>query len=548
VPGCATGEEAYSIAMEIDRQLAGARESREVKIFATDVDGQALAFAASGRYPKSIAADVPPELLARHFIEEDGAWRVGPHLRKQVIFARQNLASDPPLTKMDLIACRNLLIYLQPKWQEKALRLLTYALRSGGWLVLGTSETVGDQAAAFEALSDKARIYCKRADAPGTLPEVMGVPPTVLPRRGGASQHYAESMNQKHQGLDWESVRERIIAKFAPTGLVLNEKREILHSFGEPQRFLTFQPGHATLDVARLVSPELALALAAAADRAEKEKRPIAYRKVRFTAPSGQMEIRLRVEPLPGEKESPPLLLVYFEEPKAVRRDVKAPLFEAASASLQRISGLEEELRRVQTDLQSALESKDSAIEELQVLNEELLASNEELQSNNEELESVNEELVTLSGEFQQKIGELTLAKNDLENFERTSDVAAIFLDERLHIRRFTPAAQREMPLRGHDVGRLLTDLAHPIIQALRDDLVSVKVGGEPTLRTVETSSGVWHLLRITPYRREGASDRGFVITILNVSALHQAEDELRQPHLDSLEQSGGAPADLLPL
>ena len=215
-----------------------------------------------------------------------------------------------------------------------------------------------------------------------------------------------------------------------------------------------------------------------------------------------------------------------------------------SSASLQRIADLEEDLRTTQTDLQSALESKDSANEELQVLNEELLASNEELQSNNEELESVNEELVTLNAELQQKIGELTLANNDLENFLRTSEVATIFLDEHLRIRRFTPAVLRDTPLRAHDVGRPLSDFAHPNPPGTCGPIWRrVKAGGEPTLRTVETSPGVWHLLRITPYRREGAPDRGFVVTILNVSALHQAEEILRQRQVDLRQGPGSGSA-----
>ncbi len=529
VPGCATGEEAYSIAMEINRQLALTGESREVKIFATDVDRQALAFAAAGRYPKSIAADVPPQLLSRHFVEQEGAWRVGSRLREQVVFARQNLVYDPPLTKMDLITCRNLLIYLQSKWQQKALRLLAYALRPGGWLVLGTSETVGDQATAFEAVSSKARIYRKRTDAPLGFAEAMGAVPALQPLQVGAPRPLAGPTERKREDQAWERIRERVIAKFVPTGLVLNENREIVHSFGEPHRFLTLPPGRPTLDALRLVPRELALALATAVHRAQKERRPISYRRVRFTAPSGQMEVRLQVEPLTTEKGDPPMLLVFFEELKAARPATKAVPFKTASASLQRIADLEEVLRTTQTDLRSALDSKDSANQELQVLNEELLASNEELQSNNEELESVNEELVTLNAELQQKIGELTSANNDLENFLRTSEVATLFLDEQLRIRRFTPAVLREMPLRAHDVGRPLRDFSHPIIHALDTDLERVSASGESTIRTVETSPGVWHLLRITPYRREGAPDRGFVVTILNVSALHQAKEQLQQ-------------------
>jgi two-component system CheB/CheR fusion protein len=234
--------------------------------------------------------------------------------------------------------------------------------------------------------------------------------------------------------------------------------------------------------------------------------------------------INLKVEPLVAESGQTGVMLVFFQEPQRAPAAPEAHEFNPSSESVERIADLEDDLDCTKEKLQTATEDKETAHEELQATNEELLAGNEELQSSNEELESVNEELTTLNSEYQQKIAELIVSNNDLENFLRTSDIATIFLDEAMRLRRFAPAVTREIPLREHDLGRLLTEFAHPLIAAIAKDLPRVAAGGEAMMKTVETRRGVWHLVRITPYRREGASDRGLVVTILDVSALHRAK------------------------
>lgn len=528
VPGCATGEEAYSIAMFVQEQLAAQDKRLAVKIFATDVDQEVVDFGAAGLYPGSIAADVPQELLARYFVSEAGAFRISRRIREQVVFARQNVLRDPPFTKMDLISCRNLLIYLQPEWQRKVMTLFHFALRPGGHLFLGSSEAIGERHEAFEVVDAKARIFQKRADvAPGIGGLVSGLGAAQAMRfnksesvpRGGAQAAKARQADL------WESLGAELFTEFVPTCLVLNARHEIVHSFGRPERFIALRAGEPSLDLIKLAPRELALALAHTIRRAEKTRQPISSLGVRFQRDGAPAVIDLTVKPLPAAPGQNPLLLVFFHEPKSAP-DTSAQPAEAAdpaSQSTERISDLEEDLRSARDELQSAIVDKDASNEELQAANEEMLASNEELQSSNEELESVNEELTTLNSEFQQKIAELTVSNNDVENFLRTSDVATIFLDASLHIRRFTPAAARELRLLPHDTGRLLTDLRHPIIDALAADFPRVAAaGGEPVLKTVETSPGIWHLLRITPFRREGASDQGLVITILDVSALHR--------------------------
>jgi two-component system CheB/CheR fusion protein len=521
VPGCATGEEAYSIAMLVQEIVKARGEKWDVKIFATDVDKFSIEYAGRGLYPKSIAADVAPDLLARFFVEEHGTFRISSEIRKQVVFACQNILRDPPFTKVNLVSCRNMLIYLQTESQKKVMALLHFALQPGGYLLLGTSETIGDRENAFESVNPKMRIFKKRTDStPSIAAAVTGVPTATGASNGAAGRTPLEtgSADRKRQEKIWETISARLMVEFGTTCLVLNAKHEILHSFGQPERFLAVRPGQASLSVLKLVPRALSLALSSALRRSAKEQKTVRYSTVPL--PGTAETIDLRVEPLVAEPGQTSMMLVFFQKPRRARAGHK---FNPFSESVGRIADLENDLESTKEKLQAATEDKETAQEELQATNEELLAGNEELQSSNEELESVNEELTTLNSEYQQKIAELIEANNDFENFMRTSDLATIFLDDSLRLRRFTPAVTREISLHSHDIGRPLTDFAHPLIAAIAKDLPGVVAGGNAVMKTVQTRHQVWHLVRITPYLREGATDRGLVVTILDVSALHRA-------------------------
>ena len=322
------------------------------------------------------------------------------------------------------------------------------------------------------------------------------------------------------------------MAEFGTTCLVLNEKYEILHSFGQPERFLRVHPGRASLNVLKLAPQALSLALSGALHRAAKEQQAVGYSGVPLPGRGRSQTVDLKVEPLAAESDQTRAMLVFFQEPQAARAAAKSHEFDPSSESITRVADLEAELERTKGKLQAATEDEETTQQELQAANEELLAGNEELQSSNEELESVNEELTTLNTEYQQKISELIVSNNDLENFLRTSDVATIFLDAALCLRRFTPSVTPVIPLQPHDIGRPLTDFAHPLIAAMAEDLPRVAASGEASMKTVETVHGVWHLVRITSYRRQGASDCGLVVTILDVSALHRAESNSEERKL----------------
>jgi two-component system CheB/CheR fusion protein len=531
VPGCATGEEAYSIAMLVEKLVAVRNEKWDVKIFATDADKISIEFAGRGLYPKSIAADVPPDLLARFFVEQSGSLRIAREIREQVVFAQQDILHDPPFTKVDLISCRNLLIYLRADSQRKVMALLHFALRPEGYLLLGTSETIGEREHAFDTVNAKMRIFKKRLDStPAIANAPTGLRTSTDPENGARESPSSERVpaNKTRQEKIWETIATKLMTEFGTTCLALNAKHEILHSFGEPQRFLTVQPGKASLNVLKLVPRGLSLALSSALHRAAKKQETVRYSHVQLSDERGAGAIDLKVEPLGAESDPAGAVLVIFRKAKPISATKKSDRFNPSSETIGRIADLEEDLASTKENLQTATEDKETAHEELQASNEELLAGNEELQSSNEELESVNEELTTLNSEYQQKIAELTVSNNDLENFIRTSDVATIFLDDMVRLRRFTPAVAREIPLQPHDLGRSITEFAHPLVATIARDAPGVAAGGEPMMTTVEATRGVWHLVRITPYRREGASDRGLVVTILDVSALQRAEVPLR--------------------
>lgn len=533
VPACSTGEEAYSLAMLFQEAQQRLEKRVDVKIFATDVDEGAIEQAGRGVFPASIASDLTRERLENFFIKYGDTYQFSPQLRKSVIFAPHNVAKDPPFTRLDLIACRNLLIYLQPELQKKVLSMFHFALNPRGFLFLGASETVGELVGDFETIDMKWRIYQKSRPTRLTLDTrsaMLGAART-LSGPVDLTPQFRSTPNDSLLSRAYESL----ITDYAPPCLLVNEQHELLYVFGDASRILRVPSGKPNQDVLRMVCDDLAVVLATAMHKALADGGEVTYQNVQFREDQLSRRVDLRVKTLPkrryDDKSAEKLLLVLIKE--RPDDDVAAPrgeVLDAAGISTQRITDIEQELRQTRENLQATIEELETSNEELQATNEELVAANEELQSTNEELQSVNEELFTVNAEYQKKIAELTEANNDIDNLFRITDIGKIFLDREGRVRRFTPAATATVNLLEHDIGRPIDHISHNLIDVDLPGLVrQVLRDGEPIIREVRTKGGQWLLMRVLPYRVETRSGEGVIFTFVDVSELKRSEAALRE-------------------
>jgi two-component system, chemotaxis family, CheB/CheR fusion protein len=529
IPGCATGEEAYSISMLILERVAGAQKHCPLQVFATDLDEDALNIARQGIYPASIVADVPRERLDRFFTRVDEqTYQINKELRESVVFAGQNLVGDAPFSKLDLISCRNLLIYLEPEIQQKVLHLFHFALLEGGFLFLGSSETIGPLENLFAPISKKWRLF-RRIEARQPTHVEFPIKPA------GASAYTTRSAGPAAaRTISYADMTERILLEnFAPASVLVNAKHEILYLHGPTARYLNLPSGEATLNVLELAREGLRTQLRAALYRAAKTQKQIVLNHVRAKREKTYAPVRLTVKPLSMARADDNLVLVIFEE--AVRAEAPAAPKHGADESIVR--QLEDDLKTTREELQASIEQFDSANEEMKASNEEMMSMNEELQSANEELEtskeelqSLNEELNTVNNQLQDKVQELEGANNDLTNLLNTTDLATIFLDRHSHIKRFTPASRTLFNLIGTDTGRPVGDITLKFIDPdLRRDTETVLHDLSMLEKEVTTADGRWYMRRILPYRTLDNRIEGVVLTFADVTELKRAELSLRQ-------------------
>jgi two-component system CheB/CheR fusion protein len=524
VAGCATGEEVYSLAILLD-ELSARFGERPVQIFATDVHRGSLEHAARGIYDDAAVANVSPERLARYFWRRPRGYEVIPDLRRMVVFAPHNVIKDPPFTRVDLVTCRNLLIYLQPAAQQKALSFFHFALNRGGVVFLGPSESPGALVNDFEPVDRHWRMYRKfssaRIDVDARLQPGAGIPrPGLVPAPPVAAGRYSIA-----QLL---GMYDTLLDKHMPPGLLVSDRGELVHSFSGASRFLKLRDGRQGLDVLDVVHPELRTVLLGALQRALRDATQLIIKGV-HVAPGDDTLYNISIERVAGQSGGTSLL-VLFESTHGVSERARADdprEVEVDDVSRERVVDLEQELSYTKENLQAAIEELQTSNEELQASNEELLSSNEELQSTNEELQSVNEELYTVNAEYQRKIAELTLLTNDMDNLLAATDVGTMFLDKQLKIRKFTPPIAESFSLMPQDIGRPIEtfrhDIGHP---ALLDDVRRVLVSGERVEREISDRRGRTSFLRILPYRAKGSIE-GVVLTLIDVSGLKAAEDAL---------------------
>ncbi len=506
-----------------------------MKIFATDVHPGSLDFAGRGLYSSDSIGRLTPRRLDRYFDRQGPSYQVMQEIREMVVFARHNVMRDAPFTRVDLISCRNMLIYFQPVAQRKVLGLFHFALKRHGILFLGPSETAGALADDFETLDAHWRIYLKQRDLrPGSHVDLSR--PTL--RREVIAAQAPKTPTPLGEMI---GVYDALLDEHMPPSLLINERREVLHTFGGAGRFIRVKDGRPSLDVLDMVDSDLKMILTGAIQRARKERSPIVYTGLRLHIDGADRVYRVTVKPAASPRVPTTHLVVVLEEcepaASAEKRETEIDIGEVSRAQLHT---LEAELRYTKESLQATIEELETSNEELQASNEELQATNEELQSTNEELQSVNEELYTVNAEYQKKIAQLTELTNDVDALLLSTDVGTIFLDQELAIRKFTPRMAETFNLLPQDVGRPIggftNTLHHPTLMA---DLREVLATSKRLEHEVRDAAGAWYFLRILPYRVRGATE-GVVLTLIDIRSLKLAEDALfRERHLlDSLMQS----------
>lgn len=532
IAGCSTGEEAYSLAILCCEAMETAHRNLNIRIFATDVDRDALERASNGQYPESIAADLPTSYLSKYFIRMDDRYQIIRSIREMVVFAQHNVTKDPPFTNIDLISCRNLLIYLQPVMQRKVLEMFAFSLREDGLLFLGSSETVAEMSSFFHLLDSKWKIH--RATGRRKSLMISGDPVKTFQARDlnrslGSTSPYLRSQNEERM-LD--RLLQGLVGDYLPFLMVINEQLELLHAVGDTRRFLSVPPGKHSSDASKMVPPALTIPLATGVQKVLKHAQDVIFSNITISDNGSSQRVSMRIRRLPEKKGQDPLLAVIIEPmqgPKSVINGSDSQNYDFAKEAEQRIHDLEHELQFVRENLQATIEELETSNEELQATNEELLASNEELQSTNEELQSVNEELFTVNAEYQSKISELVEVNNDLDNLFHSTEVATLFLDENLHLRRFSGAASTLLGLTEDFLGRPLNLLPHERGVLILDHLLGqVAKSGEALEREVILKNDRWYLLRILPYRVAEKVYAGMVVTLVDVDRLKQAEQALR--------------------
>jgi two-component system CheB/CheR fusion protein len=516
VPGCSTGEEAYSIAMQVQRQLERMGRTYAVQIFATDIDEEALDIARAGVYPNSIAADVPGGYLRRYFVKHAQGLQVAAAVRGMLVFSRHDITRDPPFSRMDLIGCRNLLIYMRPELQLRVLDALTYALKSEAVLFLGSSESLGKYAELYQTLDARAKLY-RRHGAALRDPILMHRPPRRVLSDVGAAPVPPDATPDGLRQL----TQAALLADHTPACAVIDGRNQVQYIHGHTGMFLEPAMGRASMDILKMTRDGLRSELASAIRTAADNGKPARFEHLRVHSQEGTRRVNLSVRTLPRAGNQSPLLMVLFEDagPEPQAQGASGERNRRGLADDSRIAWLEQELADTRETLQHANEELESSNEELQSTVEELQSSNEELMTSQEELSSINEELHTVNVELEDKVHQLETVGNDLENLLVSTEIATVFLDLDLNVRRFTPAASKVINLIASDIGRPLADIVHKLdYDDLIADAEAVLDNVQPRVLDVRSRGGTWYSLRINLYRTGSNAIDGVVLTFVDLT------------------------------
>ena len=530
--GCSTGEEAYSLAITFKETLEQVKptENFTLQIFATDLNRDAIDKARQGVYPANIAADVSNEQLRRFFVKDGNGYRVGKDIREMVTFATQNLIMDPPFTKLDILICRNLLIYLTPELQKKLLPLFHYSLNPGGVLFLGSAETISTFTDLFASLDVKSRLFRRRESV--LIAEPVAFPASFVPALPGVPKE----LTMLKPVANIQSLAEQLLLQhFSPPAVLVNDKGDILYINGRTGKYLEPAAGKANFNIFAMAREGLRFDLGSAFQKAVRQKGAITVKGVKVGTNGGTQTVDITVQAIEEPEALRGMVLIFFTD-VATPRKKKAPGLAGSAPSDVRVLELEQELQQSRENLHTTREEMQSSQEELKSTNEELQSTNEELQSTNEELttsreemQSLNEELQIVNVEQQSKMDELSRLNSDMRNLLNSTEIVTVFLDNELHVRRFTTGADKLFKLIPGDVGRplsdIVSDLLYPEMTEEAREVLRTLAFSE---KQIATTDGRWFTVRIMPYRTMEDVIAGVVITFANITAAKALEAELR--------------------
>ena len=544
--GCSTGEEAYSLAIVFREALEqlGPGAGFTMQIFATDLDQDAINRARQGVYLPNIEADVSPERLSRFFTKEDRGYRVKKEIREMVTFATQNLIMDPPFTKLDLLICRNLLIYLTPELQKKLLPLFYYSLNPGGVLLLGSAESVGTFTDLFEPLNSKSRLFKRRESVCTAEPALFSLP-MVLP-------DLQKELQQVKPVANLQSMADQLLLQqFSPPAVLVNSSGDILYISGRTGKYLEPAAGKANWNIFAMAREGLRFELGSAFQQVLRQKGSITVKGLKPGGEESGQTVDITVRAIEEPEALQGMVMIVFNDAAALPQKKKTGRSKATSNDSERVLELDKELRLARELLQATREEMQSSHEELVSTNEEFLSTNEELQSTNEELttsreelQSLNEELQTVNAEQQAKLEELARADNDMRNLLNSTEIVTVFLDNKLHIRRFTSGADKLFKLLPGDIGRPLSDITSDLLYPqMTEEAQEVLRTLAFSVKQITTTDGRWFSVRIMPYRTMEDVIGGLVITFTDITRAKHLELELREENarFKRLAQDGGA-------
>jgi len=523
VTACSTGQEAYSLAIVIDDLLRSKQKHLEVKIFATDMDAEAIEFAAKSTYPIDVLHDMPRDWTERYFIRHTNSVTVIPQIRKQIVFARHNILKDPPFIKNDLVTCRNMLIYMNSMLQRKVLSTLLFSANTGGYIFLGPSEIPASIKSSIEEIDGKWKIYKKTSDTnPYKTENFTGS--YNIAKRNWQQPPVVKDVKSKDKSLvdDFQKI---LIDELQYAAIYIDDQNEIKEAVGDFRQYLSLPEKIVTLNVLKMVSPELSVALNTALRKANKEKKRVKLFGVRISDGNNEKFVNLFVQP--ASKGGYTTIVFSEGHETNIVKNVGDFIPQPHHAEVNNyVAELEEELKETRTNLQMAVESLETTNEELQSSNEELLSANEELQSSNEELQSLNEELHTLNAEHQLRIKELVELNDDLDNYFRSSQIGQVFVDSNLRIRKFNSAAIQMINLIESDIGRPIDHISTNIkVEKLTPLVQQVRTDNKLVEKEIQLQNGTTSLMRILPYLRQDGISDGVVITFFDITANKQLDN-----------------------